>query len=62
MKHLHRSSHDKQLGGVCGGLAEYLEVDSSLVRIGGILLLFIAGTGILVYFVAWLIVPLDTIN
>ena len=58
-KRLYRSSQDKQLGGVCGGLAEYLEIDSSLVRIGGILLLFVAGTGFLAYLVAWLVIPLD---
>ena len=59
-KRLYRSSLDKQLGGVCGGIAEYFEVDPSLVRIGAILLLFVAGTGFLAYLVAWLVVPLDT--
>ncbi|ODA38816.1 PspC domain-containing protein [Desulfosporosinus sp. BG] len=61
-KHLYRSSQNKQLGGVCGGLAEYLEIDPSLVRIAGILLLFVAGTGFLAYLVAWLVIPLDTKN
>lgn len=61
-KRLYRSSQDKHLGGVCGGLAEYLEIDPSLVRIGCILLLFVAGTGVLAYLVAWLVIPLDTIN
>ena len=59
-KRLYRSSLDKQLGGVCGGVAEYLELDPSLVRIGAILLLFVAGTGFLAYLVAWLVIPLDT--
>ncbi|EGW40529.1 PspC domain-containing protein [Desulfosporosinus sp. OT] len=61
-KNLYRSSQNKQLGGVCGGLAEYLEIDPSLVRIAGILLLFVAGTGFLAYLVAWLVIPLDTKN
>lgn len=59
-KHLYRSSLDKQLGGVCGGVAEYLELDPSLVRIGTILLLFVAGSGFLAYLIAWLVIPLDT--
>lgn len=59
-KRLYRSSLDKQLGGVCGGLADYLEVDPSLVRIGAILLLFVGGTGFLAYLVAWLVIPLDS--
>jgi len=59
-KRFYRSSLDKQLGGVCGGVAEYFELDPSLVRIGAILLLFVAGTGFLAYLVAWLVIPLDT--
>lgn len=59
-KRLYRSSHDKKLGGVCGGIAEYFELDPSLVRIGAILLFFVAGTGLLAYLVAWFIIPLDT--
>lgn len=59
-KRLYRSSQDKQLGGVCGGLAEYLNLDPSLVRIATILLIFVAGTGFLAYLVAWFVVPLDT--
>ncbi|KJR48747.1 putative stress-responsive transcriptional regulator [Desulfosporosinus sp. I2] len=59
-KRLYRSSLDKQLGGVCGGLAEYLAVDPSLVRIAAILLLFVGGTGFLAYLVAWLVIPLDS--
>lgn len=58
-KRLYRSSLDKKIGGVCGGLAEYFELDPSLVRMGAILLLFVAGTGFLAYLVAWVIVPLD---
>lgn len=59
-KRLYRSSQDKKLGGVCGGLAEYLEIDPSVVRIASILLLFVAGTGFLAYLVAWMVIPLDT--
>jgi Putative stress-responsive transcriptional regulator len=59
-KRLYRSRQNKQLGGVCGGLAEYFDLDPSLVRIAAVLLFFMAGTGFLAYLVAWFIVPLDT--
>ena len=59
-KRLYRSSSDKQLGGVCGGIADFFDLDPSLVRIGAILLLFVGGTGFLAYLVAWLVIPLDT--
>ncbi|WP_291528820.1 PspC domain-containing protein [Bacteroides sp. UBA939] len=57
-KKLTRSRSDKMLAGVCGGLAEYFGLDSSLVRIGYVLLsLFTAFAGVLVYIIMWLIVP-----
>ena len=59
-KRLYRSSQDKQVGGVCGGLAEYLNIDPSLVRLATILLILVAGTGVLAYLVAWFVVPLDS--
>jgi phage shock protein C len=58
-RRLYRSSHDKQLGGVCGGIAEYLDFDPSLVRIGALLLLLVGGTGFLAYLVAWAVIPSD---
>ncbi len=57
-KKLYRSCSDKMLGGVAGGLAEYFEVDSVLMRLI-FLLLILAGAGILVYLLAWIIIPLD---
>lgn len=59
-KRLRRSLFDKKLGGVCSGLADYLDVDVVLVRI-----LVVAGTivsgglGLLIYLAAWMIVPLE---
>lgn len=61
-KRFYRSRNDKQLGGVCGGLAEYFELDPSLLRIAAILLLFVGGTGLLAYLVAWVVIPMDTNN
>lgn len=52
-------SHDRVLAGVCGGLAEYFELDPTLVRLGYVLLtIFSAGfPGILVYIICLLVIP-----
>lgn len=52
-------SHDRVLAGVCGGLAEYFELDPALVRLGYVLLsIFSAGfPGILVYIICLLVIP-----
>ncbi len=57
MRKLYRSRSDALLGGVCGGIAERLEVDSSLVRVVFAVLAIMSGIGILIYFLLWLIVP-----
>jgi phage shock protein PspC (stress-responsive transcriptional regulator) len=55
---LYRSRRDRLLGGVCGGLAERLEIDPSLVRIGWVLLtVFTGGLFLLLYIVMLVIVP-----
>jgi phage shock protein PspC (stress-responsive transcriptional regulator) len=57
MKRLYRSRTDKMLGGVCGGLGEYLGVDPTIIRLVLILLVLAYGTGILFYIIAWLVIP-----
>lgn len=56
-KKLYRSRENAMLGGVCAGLAEYFDVDPSLIRLATVILLFAGGTGILAYIVAWIIIP-----
>lgn len=56
-KKLALSRRDKKIGGVCGGFAEYLEIDSTLVRLIWIALAFVGGWGIIAYLVAWIIMP-----
>ena len=53
---LHRSSTDRMLGGVCGGLAEYSGVDPLLWRVGAIALTLI-GPGAFVYVLLWVLMP-----
>lgn len=54
---LYRSNTESMLAGVCGGLAHYLNIDVSLVRLVFVLLAFGEGIGILLYFILWLIMP-----
>jgi phage shock protein C len=54
---LMRSRTDHMIGGVCGGLAKYLGVDPTLVRLVFVLLAVGNGAGVLIYFVLWIIVP-----
>ncbi|SRR6266436_700354 len=57
-KKLMRSSTDKKIGGVCGGLADYFDLDPTVIRLVWLLLVFFAGTGLLVYIVLWIVLPL----
>ena len=54
-----RSRTNSRIAGVCGGLAEYLDVDPTLIRLIFILLLIYAGHGVLLYFILWLLMPLQ---
>lgn len=54
---LYRSRKDAMIGGVCGGLAQYLAVDPSLVRIFFLILLFGTGFGLIIYLILWLVIP-----
>jgi len=56
-KKLYRSSDDKKLAGVCGGLGEYFDIDPTIVRLVWLAFFFALGTGLLAYIVAWIIVP-----
>jgi phage shock protein PspC (stress-responsive transcriptional regulator) len=56
-KRLYRSATDRQIAGVAGGLAEYFNVDPTLVRIVFLLLLFGMGNGVLIYIILWAIIP-----
>ena len=57
MKKLHKSNKDRKISGVCGGIAEYFNVDSTLVRLGFIIVGAMAGCGVIAYIVASLVMP-----
>lgn len=56
-KKLYKSRTDKKICGVCGGIAEYIECDPTIVRLITALLAFGFGTGILLYLIAALVMP-----
>ena len=56
-KRLYKSSANYMLCGVCGGIAEYINIDPTLVRLGWVLLACMGGSGILAYIVAAIIIP-----
>lgn len=57
MKKLYRSRHDRMICGVYGGIAEYFDLDPSLVRLGWIVLFAMAGSGIIAYIIATIVIP-----
>ena len=56
-KKLYKSLSDKKISGVCGGIAEYFEIDSTLVRLAWVVFTFLGGSGVLAYIVAALVMP-----
>ena len=61
---IYRSRTEKKIAGVCGGLAEYLDVDSTLVRLSIVFLALITAVFpvVLTYIVAWLIIPPEPVR
>lgn len=57
MKRLYKSRVNKKICGVCGGLAEYFEIDSTLVRLALVVFTCLGGAGILAYIIAAIIMP-----
>jgi phage shock protein PspC (stress-responsive transcriptional regulator) len=59
---LRRSSSDRWLGGVCGGLAGFTGLDTWLWRLALTLLMILGGTGFFVYVLMWILVPLESMD
>lgn len=56
-KKFYRSRKDRVIAGVCGGLAEYFEIDVIIVRLFALILVLSVGAGFIAYLIAWLVVP-----
>ncbi|MBA1334471.1 MAG: Stress-responsive transcriptional regulator [Firmicutes bacterium] len=56
-KRLYRSNDNKVIGGVCGGIAEYFDIDPTLVRLLWVLLTFSVGIGVIAYIVCAIVIP-----
>jgi len=57
IKRLYRSKTDRMLGGVCGGMGVYFNLDPVLMRLVWVILFFAGGIGVLGYILAWIIIP-----
>lgn len=55
-----RSGKDQKIGGVCAGVANYFDIDPTIVRVIWAVLAFCYGTGVLAYIILWLIAPVST--
>jgi phage shock protein C len=56
-KKLYRSEKDSMIAGVCGGIAEYFDVDPTLIRLLTVIFVLLGGAGVVAYIIAWIIIP-----
>ncbi|NMB09483.1 MAG: PspC domain-containing protein [Tissierellia bacterium] len=56
-KRLYRSLYDRKIAGVCGGLGEFFGIDPTIIRFLWAISIFLYGTGIFAYIIAWVIIP-----
>ena len=60
MKYLYRSRTNKKIAGICAGFGEYFDLDPSIIRIVWLATVLLGGTGVLIYLICWLVIPLNT--
>lgn len=60
-KRLYRSRKNRMIAGVCGGIADYFNMDPTWVRLLFLLFFFLGGSALLVYLVMWLVVPVEPV-
>ena len=56
-RRLYRSRTDRKLAGVCGGLAQYSNIDATLLRVLFVVLALLGGPGLVIYLLMWILVP-----
>lgn len=59
---IRRSRTNRSIAGVCGGLAEYFDIDATAVRLATLLLILFGGLSIWVYIILWIVIPEETVN
>ena len=59
---LMRSRSDRMLGGVCGGLAAYLRIDATIIRLLFVLMALGSGAGVFIYLVLWFVLPVEGVT
>jgi phage shock protein C len=57
MKRLYRSRRNRMIGGVCGGIAEYFNIDPVIVRVGAVAMFFMGGSALLAYVIGLIVIP-----
>ena len=58
-KRLRRSRTEKMIGGVCGGLGEYFNVDPTIIRVLWVVITLLGGAGVIAYLILWIVMPLE---
>ncbi|MBK4731688.1 PspC domain-containing protein [Oxynema sp. CENA135] len=58
-KRLYRSQRNKQIAGVCSGVAQYFGIDPTVVRLAFVLLALMGGPGLVLYLIMWVLIPLE---
>jgi len=61
-KRLYKSNSDIKLDGVCGGIAEYFEVDPTIVRVAWIVFTCLYGTGLIAYIICMIVIPREPVK
>ena len=61
-KRLYKSRTEKMLGGVCGGIAQYFDIDPTIVRLLWVVAIFCWGGGLLAYIIAYIVVPREPVK
>ena len=61
-KRLYRIKEDKMIAGVCSGLAEYFDIDPTIVRLAWLVAVFCAGGGLIAYIIAYIVIPKEPVK
>ncbi len=62
MKKLYKSNQNKVIAGVCGGIAEYFDIDPTIIRLAWVLFCLIGGSGVLGYIICALVIPSEPMD